>query len=68
MGQYDNMIFIMPGIAWDKANKKWHAEITYKGECIFIGLYRNFDKAVSTRGVVEALLQKRDERESRNGD
>jgi len=43
------------GIHWDKLNYKWHTRISFKGSRIYLGSYKDYEDAVTTRTSAEKI-------------
>lgn len=44
------------GVSFQKASGKWKAEINFKGKCYYLGLYKEYNAAVSARKAAEREL------------
>lgn len=44
------------GVSFQKASRKWKAEITFKGKYYYLGLYKEFNEAVKAREEAERVL------------
>ena len=51
----NNSTSLVPGVTWAKKNKKWRARITISGNRVDLGLYEDFENAVTARKKAERL-------------
>lgn len=45
------------GVVWDKAKKKWRAQISNKNKCIWLGNFDSIEKAKEARQIAEMRTQ-----------